>query len=265
MSDILPPFHGPRLKLAWGRRHVNIVEQLLARFVELKPFGLVRVDPPGRSGGFNIRLTKPIPPDIPLALGDAIHNLRTSLDHLACDLVRLNGRSARSVYFPFARNGDDIEKLIKDKNFHRASDAAQALLKEIGPHPAGNRLLHALHELDVFDKHRLLVPVVHTPVVGLVHIATPAGGSQTLMECVFHGNAIDIPCPPGSVVHIEQVRPESKLSRSSELPEIVRGKPLFSTLVSLAENAESTIEAFARLYGGGDVEKPGGPPSCDNT
>lgn len=91
--------------------------------------------------------------------GDIFHNLRAALDHLAVDLVALNQRSPKDVYFPFASSADDLDQQINKKKFFRASPEAIELLKAMRPYRGGDERLRAIHDLDVTDKHRRLVQV----------------------------------------------------------------------------------------------------------
>lgn len=101
----------------------------------------------------------PLPPEMTAALiGDIIHNLRTSLDHMASELARLNQQSDKGVYFPFAENVHGLEEQIRNKNFRRCGRDAVDLLRTFRPYRGGNAELRAIHDLDVTDKHRSLVP-----------------------------------------------------------------------------------------------------------
>jgi hypothetical protein len=51
-----------------------------------------------------------INPDISLMLGDAAHNLRTALDHLACELARSVGIAEPMVYFPICENAERYKR-----------------------------------------------------------------------------------------------------------------------------------------------------------
>ena len=104
---------------------------------------------------------KPVPTELATIIGDAIHNLRSTLDILASDVVRLNGQSNQGVYFPFAQRAADLDRQIKDKKFNRAHPDAVKLLRSFKPYPEGNKLLRALHELDIQDKHQALIPCAH--------------------------------------------------------------------------------------------------------
>lgn len=101
--------------------------------------------------------------EIACCVGDATHNLRSSLDLLACEVVERSGASPKGVHFPFAQTAAALTGpkggAIKAKNFHRARSEAQTLLLSLEPHaePHGNRLLRSLHDLDLIDKHQDLL------------------------------------------------------------------------------------------------------------
>jgi hypothetical protein len=95
-------------------------------------------------------------------VGDAIHNLRSALDLMASELARINGRSDKSVYFPFSDSADTFDEAIKKKNFHRTGQDSVDLLREFSPYRGGNEDLRAIHDLDISDKHTALIVTPHT-------------------------------------------------------------------------------------------------------
>lgn len=88
-------------------------------------------------------------------VGDAVHNLRTALDLMATELA---DSRAKGVYFPFAGNSNDLDDMIKQKRFDRCGPDAVALLKTFKPYNGGNYALRALHDFDIQDKHKYLIP-----------------------------------------------------------------------------------------------------------
>src|SRR6266550_3389735 len=57
-----------------------------------------------------------IPDDVPLIAGDAIQNLRTALDHLACHLT---GTTGRDIYFPIAELEPNYKRLKGRRKIRR--------------------------------------------------------------------------------------------------------------------------------------------------
>lgn len=100
-----------------------------------------------------------IPHEIRTIIGDIIHNIRSSLDIAACETARRNNNSDKNVYFPFSESEEKLDESIHKKKFYRAGEKAILVIKEIKPFKCGNILLRAIHDLDVTDKHKLLLPV----------------------------------------------------------------------------------------------------------
>jgi len=116
-----------------------------------------------------VRLAKPIPLELGLVAGDAIHNMRSALDHLVCRLVELNGHKAHNrKAFPIYENRPAPSPKKSRTNYkgpldglrhdHRASVIALQPFKRKGTAEA--RRLVVLGALDNLDKHQLVVPVV---------------------------------------------------------------------------------------------------------
>lgn len=195
--------------------------------------------------GWNLRVTKPVPEMAPI-VGDAIHNLRAALDHLAVAAVGLNGRSSRGVYFPFAERAEDLDEMIERRKFHRASPEALNLLRELRPYRGGNEALRGIHDLDVADKHHSLVPVwtgaaqqvpLHVP-GGVMHgIRFPILDGFGLAHHAGSGAAALAPMP---VALYLAFHPDNPFGRQEIVP----------TLESLSQLVRGIIEAFVALYQG---------------
>jgi hypothetical protein len=111
------------------------------------------------------------PADAELAVGDAIHNLRTALDLAVVEAVQFGGGSGNATHFPLCENADAIEDTIRWRKLHRASAEVQDLIRSLRPYKGGNDALRGLHDLDIRDKHRTLIEVaanVTTPVLRAV-------------------------------------------------------------------------------------------------
>jgi hypothetical protein len=98
-----------------------------------------------------------------LISGDAVHNLRSALDHVYWDIVSpfaTTDGDRRQVQFPFCEGPTRLDKAVKKALADRVGPNFEAVLKGLRPHgkPGGNELLYLIHELDILDKHRLLVP-----------------------------------------------------------------------------------------------------------
>jgi hypothetical protein len=128
--------------------------------------------------------------DLPGAIvGDAVHNMRTALDLMASELVRLKQLSDNGVYFPFSDTPARLDESIKSKNFHKAGEDAVALLKSFSPHRGGNEALRALHDLDIRDKHKALVlmgSVIDFEIDGTIEIDNPESNNVAVVGHDIH-------------------------------------------------------------------------------
>ncbi|HEX9515804.1 MAG TPA: hypothetical protein VF940_06475, partial [Streptosporangiaceae bacterium] len=119
---------------------------------------------------FRLGKVPAVPPVLSAIIGDAIHNLRVSLDYLAWQLVIATGQKPpdSNTFFPVrktpckADQGGCTYPDIKPG----VSMAVRKTLDEIQPYkrqpnPPENHYLAILHDLDINDKHHeLLVAII---------------------------------------------------------------------------------------------------------
>jgi hypothetical protein len=129
--------------------------------------------------------SKDVPPDLSLMAGDAVHNLRSSLDHMMWALAEKNGVPHRSVQFVGRTKASDFRK---DRQALRCiGSAALQILEKLQPYHATSPLhspLYVLTELSNRDKHRLLIAVGARSTLGPALRAVEVPG-------------VPIPDPPG--------------------------------------------------------------------
>lgn len=197
------------LKIERANRHIAELENLISDHAVQHP---PVVDPQfGDDGGLvhvDVRVAG-LPPMSSAIIGDVIHNLRAALDLLAVALVKHAGGNPKDVLFPFARNASHLEDMIKSKNFDRAGEKAVERLRSLRPYVGGNESLRALHDLDVQDKHKAIIPIgamISTPQVTVDHVNFDTGkaklklveGSMPEVRQVF---------PPGSTFEGAEIVP----------------------------------------------------------
>lgn len=152
---------GVRQKVKRAEQHIRDFKTGLDSYIDARPYDIridVEADP--LNPIVEIIRADPIPPDLRCVLGDAIHNLRAALDHLACALVRAkDGIVSPHTEFPIL---DD--PITTTKREARFQDKVQGMGKEaidairaIHPYHGGNDALWRLHRLDITDKHNMLV------------------------------------------------------------------------------------------------------------
>jgi len=77
------------LKIGWAKKHAALLETEMTGYFQGYPCHVVsEVDPNDETCMISrLEITKPMPPDFALIIGDCLQNLRTSLDYLVWELV----------------------------------------------------------------------------------------------------------------------------------------------------------------------------------
>jgi hypothetical protein len=176
-------------KTKWAKKQISDLESTL-----LKAF------PGGHSKQYDIRfeddanrrertyyiVTVPdVPLEISLRAGDILNNLRCSLDHLTCHLVRKNGgKVSGSTCFPIADSAAEyMSPKVRGKVHGMGRDASDAI-DRIEPYKSGKGItLWRIARLNNRDKHRLLLTACSTQ---LAHSATPSDRQR--MQEIFRGS-----------------------------------------------------------------------------
>ena len=156
---------GVDLKIERAKEHIDDLQRQIAAFDATNPYELIEQDDPEdpeRHQGM-IKIHAPIPTSISLTTGDAVHNLRTALDHLACAAVSSGGgHITTDTAFPIWRKpsvptGQQYKSLVlgKAKGAHKPFID---LLLALEPYEGGNHeALWSIDYLDITDKHKLLI------------------------------------------------------------------------------------------------------------
>jgi hypothetical protein len=162
-----PSLDGVRAKIRRAEHHVDEFKSALFKSIGDCP---VRVEvrhteelPEGRRVTGDITVPPPLPA-LGVYLGDAVHNLRSALDHLVCQLAVAAGNdgACASTQFPiFAEDNRDTRKRIDQWTKHvrpSARSAIQALQPyQRRPTEPTSDPLWLLSVLDNIDKHRVLL------------------------------------------------------------------------------------------------------------
>ncbi|CAN5350204.1 hypothetical protein BH10PSE7_BH10PSE7_17930 [soil metagenome] len=150
-----PVFDGARLKIDRARKHVADLESAVDKFMAEKPFELLlRQDNMKEEVDVLFKEHRVIPLVLSALIGDAIHNLRSCLDHAIFALVGSKAMKPSKVQFPFSEYEKDFEGILKGGELALAGNKVFQAIRDLKPYGDGNRLLHAVHAMDIQDKHR---------------------------------------------------------------------------------------------------------------
>lgn len=157
-SSVVDPLIGPFLKLHRAHEHYDRLVDVVTQYGARATLVPVEVEAKDSKVTWQMQLSESPPGIIPLLIGDVIHNLRSALDILICDVARLRDLGKRQFKFPFAESEAKLLKILKDEHKRIGDDVCDAILA-LQPYTGGNPLLRGLHDLDIIDKHRLILPV----------------------------------------------------------------------------------------------------------
>ena len=144
-----------RWKIDRAITHFNQLNSEVEAFISRQPYRVVReFDPSTQKSVFKLHMAEKIPTQWGLILGDCVHNTRSALDALAYALVKHGGgKPTRDTKFPIGMAKNNLAAL------KGASDQALTLVKRLKPHKGGNGPLNCLNDMDVIDKHRLIIVI----------------------------------------------------------------------------------------------------------
>jgi hypothetical protein len=180
----LAPFVGPRLKIERAFRHIRELSYAANQYVQTTTTNFGPYDPEAK--GRRIQFSQPMPPMTGCIVGDAAHNLRSALDVLVCDVARLRGVPTSNVRFPLGVDEPGFEQRLKNCQIPRIGDDVATVIRSLRPYRSGNKALRDLHDLDVQDKHELVVPVHFKAFVLEDSMAYVAAGIEAALKSV-HG------------------------------------------------------------------------------
>jgi hypothetical protein len=110
---------------------------------------------------------KPLDPLLPLVVGDCVHNLRSALDHLVFQLAMLNGAgsvAATKTSFPVCLTRKEFKNSVKGNVRPFISRVALTEIEKCQPYKTTNLpdtdIIWQLSQLDIIDKHRVLIVVL---------------------------------------------------------------------------------------------------------
>jgi hypothetical protein len=172
------PLSSVRITIDRAKKHLRDLDDAIRAFERREShFVSMKTDPHFGYEIYCFREREPIPGDWGAIVGDCVHNLRSALDHLAVALVKQNGgKPTKYTSFPI---GSDASYFASSGIFRikGASTRAIELVSGLKPYKGGYDALVRLHDIDVADKHLLLIPVARAQKTftfkhGIVQIGT---------------------------------------------------------------------------------------------
>lgn len=239
-------FRDARLKIERANKHLSDVEAAILS-LEKGSTATVQNDP----GAEFQELQHTIPDlerkllDISLIVGDLLHNCRSALDFAWVGLMeRCEIQRTSHTKFPIVDTKPRLEGILKDVEV-RFPDLFREIVSDIQPYKGGNGLLWILNDLDISDKHLLLLSA--TPVAMIRNIVLEDKSGQ-----LHHGNGFQIRTTgPYTMRFIKdvEIKDKGKLSFGVTIKEagMLENLELKRFLPFFPETTLQIVEALERL------------------
>lgn len=248
-----------------GPRQCRDARSITDTLIQADPYPVVIEDDPQRGK----RIAKvgddpaPIPSAIPLILGDAVHAIRSSLDHFAYAADPAQTGKTKTA-FPIWRNEtvpthEELESLI-GRQIGRASQPLKDALYALQPYKGGHgEPFWLLDQLDLIDKHRLLVTIGASyealgfdAAVGLRGLADWTKDLPVTMLYLRPASRYRVEsgtelflADPGSFEKHEQLQFAFNVALGE--PQILKGKALVPTLRGLLDEVDGLLKRLIPL------------------
>jgi hypothetical protein len=261
-------FLGSKLKIGRAKSHIQNLQTAIEAFNASHPYQLTHeIDPNTGENVYRIRVDKDIPDNWSALIGDAVHNLRTVLDYLVCDLVRGDvDVDAWDKGFPIKERAKRFNSGAVSK-IRGVGPKAERLILRLKACERWNMPMWCLHWLDIVDKHNAIVPTTSATVEVQAKVGVPGmflgpdgnirllgsgpGGRPYLIDAGMPvqfqpimplKNNIEVYRSPGGFQ--EEVRISCAFVFYKT--KVVEGQPIFETLSQMSAIIERTVEIFER-------------------
>jgi hypothetical protein len=163
LSSAMPaPTPAYRLKIERAKRHIRELAEEIQTFIARNPYSTFAEDDTGAGQRvWKVKINEGVPEGWSTIVGDAIHNARAALDLLMVAVVRHcdpNRQSYNHVHFIIRESKDEFESSLP-KNIKGASSEARRIIENLKPYKGGDEAFWRLHQLDILDKHKAIIPV----------------------------------------------------------------------------------------------------------
>lgn len=156
-----------RIKIERANKHIAELEDFILSSGVLEGKSIRRnTDAEARNPSLHIGAFHIYDPRIPAFIGDAVHNLRSALDHLAFHLVMVGIDKGESrtkpwemIQFPITHCADSYKSERTAGKVQGMERKAIEAIDALKPYKDGYDALWLLHKLDNADKHSFILPI----------------------------------------------------------------------------------------------------------
>ncbi len=253
--SITQPFHGARLKIERANEHINDLYRQSREFSNTRPYSvLVEDDPETGDSVLKISMDQPTPEKVLLTVGDAIHNLRSSLDFVMSD-IEFETTTTRDPHtsFPIRQCRDELVNAIngglKKKGQWVPKSILDFIVDAVQPYKGGRgEPLWSLNALDIEDKHRLLIAKKDITHIRTIHCKDGRGEDFTVVEwAIIYPTSTKYPCIGHKDVQVtDKGKASIGIVFGNGMP--FYGKAILPTLRDLSHFVSGTINSIEKIF-----------------
>lgn len=249
MADV---FCGAKLKIERANRHIAELHSAFQNFFSTKPYKLLTdFDENIRKYGLRVEMTEALPPMTGVIIGDVVHNLRSSLEHVWSDLHAIAlGESARErSKFPMHMTRENLVNEVCDGEIHTSfPEIAAAVIDTIKPYKGGQTLIWLTGKLWNIDKHRLPITTYGVTHVEGIDVRVDKTGSQ-YMGCsarVDQGRCVGLVATDAPMTVTNQG--QATFYVQFDEPGLLEGDPVVPTLAQMSQLTSEAVDIIEQAY-----------------
>jgi hypothetical protein len=184
------PLDGCWAKIERAREQIHHLDGEIAALINSGLYIIAGENQPERHRYAFRLLGPPVPLRIAVIAGEIVHHLRSCFDHVVWALARKNALpDSERANFPVCQTAGKFNNAVRDGIIKGVSASERPLIEALQPYRSPdppNSILQIVHDLDITDKHRLLVVVTHALVMGNTLVITKN-------DCPDPGFGIELP------------------------------------------------------------------------
>lgn len=238
---------GVLLKIERAKQHIADLDVAIRSFCNSDPYTLrIKEKPEIQHVALYVDSVSPLPDEIALIVGDAVHNLRSAFDHLAWQLVEAGGGTPNHhTYFPICETPHQFASAIGQGEINKMRAGANEVIEALQLYASGDRTIWNLNALDRIDKHRLVLTVttfLNAWGINIEHLKQVIwfGERPVVLETGYE--IVNVP----ALTYHRQGHKNFKLGLDVAFgqSEVVAGKPVLETLTGMADLVSSLMPQF---------------------
>lgn len=251
-------FEQSKIKIKRANRHIGDLNTYITDVLVSQLYFLsIEKNPQSGKAGLVCRM-RSNETDVPVIVGDVAHNLRSAIDILYCDILRHEGRKVdKHSKWPFRETRAELIVALNGRKPQAALSAGivDLIISSIQTYRGGNGdALYSLHDLNIDDKHMLLLPtfnisavsgiefVDETGTVGSMNCSSYGGGGT----CTFFGEGAQFRSE--AATDIVEIKNHGKATFEVLFGKgAFYGQPIIPTLHQLSQLVSATVDKVEKF------------------